>query len=147
MISKTEWVNCIIEAVKCGVTEEELATLAKAIYIVFKYMPDNKQNTCTDRPIFHEVVFEDRESAEKILEKMRYSVNLRGSISINEYYELTSVDSKMLKVNDIYGWDANDVLIHARIQVSKGGYSIILPTVHYIKNGVLRKSGRYPWRS
>lgn len=43
MISKDEWVNCIIEAVKRGVTEEELVTLAKAIYIVFKYMPYDKQ--------------------------------------------------------------------------------------------------------
>lgn len=31
MISKTEWVNCIIK--------KELATLTKDIYIVFKYMP------------------------------------------------------------------------------------------------------------
>lgn len=50
MISKTEWVNCIIEAVKNGITEEELATLTKAIYIVFKYMPDDEQDVCTDRP-------------------------------------------------------------------------------------------------
>lgn len=48
MISKTEWVNCIIEAVKKGITEEELATLTKAIYIVFKYMPDDEQDVCTD---------------------------------------------------------------------------------------------------
>lgn len=48
MISKTEWVNCIIEAVKNGITEEELATLTKAIYIVCKYMPDDEQDVCTD---------------------------------------------------------------------------------------------------
>lgn len=132
MISKKEWVNCFNEAIAKKMPEDDLATLALAMYITLKYSSVKDENNCpVDKPKVYDVLFETREDADKVLKLMRKVAGTDGAVSVSTYYELSSLESTAPNLDE-WGWDAPSLDWQAWVRIATDGYAIALPEIQRI---------------
>ena len=97
------------------------------------YDKDNKNSKYEERndyPEYDELIFDDRAEAEDVLYMMKELIEVYGTVSIADLYDLVGITSKNYTDNN-YGWFD---LHRADIRSINGGWLLKLPRTSPLKN-------------